>query len=96
MDELTGNDVQGMVTHWLETPVNGYLGSGYGSNVKDLLQAPLQSGRADAVINKMRGDIPLVAALPRGVLEIVMADRGPDRRDLYINVLGRLVPVGGK
>lgn len=96
MDEITATDVQGMVSHWLETPVNGYLGSGYGSIVKDMLQNPLQSGRADAVINKLRGDIPLVAALPRDVMGVVMVDRGPDRRDLFIEVVGRLVPIGGK
>ena len=37
---ITGTGIQAMVSDWLDTPVNGYLGSGYGSDTRALLQRP--------------------------------------------------------
>jgi len=36
--QITPDDIVGMVRHWLSTPVEAYLGSGYGSDVRALLQ----------------------------------------------------------
>ena len=44
MATITGKDIQEMVRHWLNTPVCGYLGSGYGQDAKALLQLPQADG----------------------------------------------------
>ena len=51
---ITAQDIQRMITHWLQTPPNGYLGSDYSGDAKSLLQKALHSGVADAFIEKMK------------------------------------------
>lgn len=60
MSTLTSNDITEMVTHWLDTPIYGYLGSEYGSDPKSLLQQPNVFGLADNFIAKMKRDIPIL------------------------------------
>ncbi|MDF0506518.1 hypothetical protein POK33_37835 [Burkholderia cenocepacia] len=96
MDKITGIDAQGMVSHWLETPVNGYLGSGYGNNVRDMLQSPQRTGGADAVLNKLKKDVPLLGALPRSAVNMYAVDTGPDKRRYFIEVAGQSVELGAK
>ena len=83
-----------MIRHWIATPPNGYLGSSYGSDLKAMLQTPLRTGIADAVLSKLRADIPLVAALPRSALNIYAVDEGPDKRVIYIEVAGQMIALG--
>ncbi|WP_109479123.1 hypothetical protein [Paraburkholderia sp. C35] len=93
MAKIPASDLVDMTTHWLSTPLNGYLGSDYGQIVTDMLQTPLAAGLADATIAKLRNDVPLIAALPRGSVNIYAEDTGPDKRNLYIEVAGEFVPV---
>ena len=95
MAEITGNDIQNMVTHWLKTPVYGYLGSDYGSDIKALLQNPHGAGLADAFIDKMRTDLPVLRLLPAGSINLYFRDHGPDKRELIVDVAGMSVSVGG-
>jgi hypothetical protein len=94
MDTISKNDLVGMIQHWLATPPNGYLGSGYGADLKALLQSPMTTGIADSLLAKMRVDIPLVAALPSSSLNIYAVDDGPDKRTIYIDVAGEMIPLG--
>ncbi len=94
--KITGSDLQSMISHWLATPPNSYLGSGYGAPTKDMLQTPMKTGLADAFLNKMRVDVPLAGALPPGALNLYAIDRGPDRREFYIEASGELVQLGSK
>jgi hypothetical protein len=94
MAKIPASDLVDMTSHWLATPLNGYLGSDYGQNVTDMLQKPLASGLADAVIAKLRNDVPLLGAQPRGAVNIYAQDTGPDKRNLYIEVAGELVQLG--
>lgn len=93
MATITGIDIQDMVRHWLNTPVGAYLGSSYGSNIKDLLQRPQADGMADAVIQKMRTDIPILQSLPAGSVNIYSMASGSDRLDLMIEVAGWAIQV---
>ncbi|WP_321946596.1 hypothetical protein [Paraburkholderia sp. J10-1] len=95
MNNVTALDFQAMVSHWLATPVNGYLGSDYGNVLPDLLQNPLRAGGADVVLSKLRADVPLAGALPRAALNMYMIDEGPDKRRFYIDVSGKPIEVGG-
>lgn len=94
MDKITATELQGMVTHWVGTPPNGYLGSGYGADTLAMLQAPMRTGLADAFLTKLRADVPLVGALPPAALNLYAQDKGPDQRTIFIEASGELVALG--
>lgn len=94
MEPITGEDLQAMIRHWLNTPLNGYLGSDYGQEVKILLQRPQEDGLADAVLDKMRADIPVVAVAPGGA-NLYSIQSAPDRMDVLIEAAGGLIPISG-
>lgn len=91
---IESDDVVGMVTHWLSTPVNGYFGSGYGADRASLLLAPLSSNRADAFLAKMRRDIPLLGMLSDDMLSIEAERQGFEVIMLHIRIGAVLIPVG--
>lgn len=95
MATITGTEIQRMVRHWLNTPAGSFLGSSYGSNIKELLQRPQADGMADAVIRKMRADIPILQSLPNGSINIYSVRVSPDRLDLVIEVAGQAIEVPG-
>lgn len=90
---VTAEDLQAMVTHWLGCPPNGYLGSGYGSGIQELLQTPLSGGAADRLTAKLREDIAIMGQLPQGALDVQGEEVGPDQLKLYFQVAGALVPI---
>lgn len=83
---IVGEDLARMVRHWLSTPPNGYLGSGYGCDPKALLQMPNASGLGDAFIDKMMEDIPLLQQLPRGAVNVAFEQIAIDKKRLLIQV----------
>ncbi len=74
------------VRHWLATSINGYLGSGYGIDLKAYLHKPMNTFDGDAIIDKMRVDIPALGALPRSVVELYFEDVGLDGKKLHIAI----------
>lgn len=93
MAKITGNDVQGMVGHWLKTPINGYLGSDYGQDAKSLLQLPHSDGAAEGFLEKLRADVPVIQAFPAGTVNLFGVRTAPDRLDLVIEVAGQTIQV---
>ena len=93
MATITGNDIQGMVSHWLHTPVCAYLGSDYGQDVKALLQQPQADGAPDAFLQKLRSDVNVLQALPAGSINLYGVQTPPDRLDLVIEVAGQVIEV---
>lgn len=80
--------------HWLNTPAGSYHGSSYGHNIKRTLQKPTaDTSEFDAVIAKMREDIPLLKLLPAGSVFIYSRPLGIDRTGLFIDVAGRAIAV---
>lgn len=90
---VNGEEVQGMVGHWLGTPVNGYLGSGYGSDPLTLLQKPMTAGLGDAFVQKMEVDVPVIGALQGGAVNVYFEDRDNRSKNLLITVADSLVRV---
>jgi hypothetical protein len=82
-----------MVSHWLSVPTHGYLGSGYGQDVKSLLQRPQADGSADEFLEKLQNDIPVLQVLPPGSTNLYGVQTAPDRLDLIIEVAGRTFEV---
>jgi len=95
MATITGKDISDMIRHWLDTPVGGYLGSDYGQDAKSLLQLAQTDGAAEAFLQKMQKDIPALQALPPGALNLYGVSSGVDRVDLFIEVAGEVIQVGG-
>lgn len=85
---ISAEDIQGMITHWLATPVNGYLGSDYGCDAKSLLQKALNSGVADAFIAKMKKDIPILSVIPQENIGLYSVPEMPDKLRLFIAIAG--------
>jgi hypothetical protein len=85
---IIAQDIQAMVSHWLSTPPNGYLGSDYGADSQSLLQNPMAVGIGDAFIGKMREDVPALEAIPVGAVNVFYVDALPDRRELIVDVAG--------
>lgn len=92
-NEVNGGEVQGMVGHWLGTPVNGYLGSSYGSDPQSLLQKPNAAGLGDAFVAKMENDIPVIGALQGGAVDVYFENVSNDTNRLIISVANSLVSV---
>lgn len=96
MATITGNDIQSMVRHWLNTPVCGYLGSDYGQDIKALLQLPHADGAPEAFLRKMRGDVFALQVLPAGSVNLYGLPSFPDRLDLVVEVAGQTIGVTGR
>ena len=90
---ITGSDIQEMVSHWLHVPVNGYLGSSYGQDIKALLHRPQADGAPEALLQKLRVDVPVLQALPSGAINLYSVQTPPDRLDLVIEVAGQAIAV---
>lgn len=88
MSEITGQDLHGMIRHWLEVPVEGYHGSDYGQDLKALLQNPQAAGQADEYLAKLRKDIPILQLMPAGSINLYGVQTPPDRLDLVLEVAG--------
>lgn len=82
-----------MIAHWLGTKPGTYYGSTYGAPLEDFLQKPLNTPFADAFLAKMREDVPVLAALPAGIINIYAERSGLDRKTIHIEVSGRTVSL---
>jgi len=90
---ITAELLQDMIRHWLSTPPNGYLGSGYGSDPLSLLQIAMATNEGDVFLAKMRTDLPLLSALPAGAVNLYFEDTGIDSKNLIIEVAGAAITV---
>ena len=90
---INGNDIQEMVSHWLHVPVNGYLGSSYGQDINSLLHRPQADGAPEALLQKLRVDVPVLQALPSGAVNLYSVQTPPDKLDLVIEVAGQAITV---
>ena len=93
MNSITSNDIHDMARHWLNTPVGAYLGSGYGQDIKALLQLPQVDGMADEFLRKMRTDVQVLNALPPGSVNLYGITSQSDRLDLVVEVAGQAIEV---
>lgn len=90
---IDGKEVQAMVSHRLKTPVNGYLGSDYGQDIKSILQNPHSDGAPEAEIQKMRTDIPALQVLPENSINLYSVRTVPDKLELIIEIAGQAIKV---
>ena len=83
---INANDVRRMIDHWLSTPPNGYFAQSYGADVKIMLLRELSSSNADALLEKLKQDIPLLKQLDDDQLRIETETVDFDRLNVYLMV----------
>ncbi|MGY6771939.1 hypothetical protein [Gallibacterium sp. ZY190522] len=85
MDEvtITSQEIEKMLRHWLNTPVNTYLGSSYGFDKNTLLFTPLSMNKADEMIAKLKHDIPLFSGVNVNMFSVPIP---PDKLQIFIQV----------
>lgn len=93
MKKITPQETQKMVTHWLNTPMNGYLGSDYGQDAKSLLQRPFSDGGADNFLQKLQDDVPVLTVMPSGTVNLYSSPTPPDKLNLVIEVAGQEIKL---
>ena len=82
-----------MIAHWIATKPYTYYGSSYGAPTEELLQKPLSSPIADAYLAKMREDIPVLAALPMGTINMHASNDGFERKNIFIEINGSILSL---
>lgn len=78
--------VKAMVEHWLATPPNGYFGSGYGADIRTMLLRDLSADSADALLKKLRTDIPLLDQFSDNQLRVETTISGHDSLYVYLMI----------
>lgn len=91
---VPAQELASMVQHWLGCGVNGYLGSGYGSDVKALLQTPMASGLADGLIAKCKQDVPLLQLAAPGAVNVYAYAKDIDKVAIQFDIGGQSIPIG--
>lgn len=89
-----GHDLVAQVRHWLRTPANAYLGSGYGNDLKAVIATPFGDGKADAQVDKLQQDVQGLQALPAGSVNLYTWDVPPDRVMIGVEIAGQMVEAG--
>lgn len=72
-DVVSALEIQDMIRHHLRCPPNGYLGSGYGTDLPAELQRPLSGDYADRIIDKLIDDVPILSVLPSDAISLAMS-----------------------
>jgi hypothetical protein len=93
MANITGIDIQDMVSHWLHTPANGYLGSDYGSDASALKQNPFSAGLADELLEKLKREVPALSLLPQNTVNLYGVEAPPDKLHLFVEVAGTSLSI---
>lgn len=86
--------IKAMIEHWLQTPPNGYFAQSYGADVRNMLLRELSSDNADALIKKLRRDIPLIAQFDDNQVSISTTTRGHDQVYVYLFIGNITIDLG--
>ncbi|MDC8446081.1 MAG: hypothetical protein LV471_09185 [Nitrosomonas sp.] len=57
------------------------------------MHRPQADGAPEALLEKLRVDVPVLQALPRGAVNLYGVQTPPDRLDLVIEVAGQTITV---
>lgn len=85
-NQITQQDIDEMVKHWLHTPVGSYLGSDYGFDKHALLFKPLSMSGYDEMIEKLRRDVPILSLLDVNAVNFYRMPIPPDKEVIFLQV----------
>jgi hypothetical protein len=88
--ELSGEEIQAMITHWLLSTAGRRFGTTYGSDLNDAIQTPQYGGALENSLGKLSQDVPIVAA---GTVNAYTAPVGVDGVDVFIEAGSVMVSV---
>lgn len=88
---IDARELAGMAGHWLGTGPNGYLGQGYGSDIKSILQSPMAAGLVDGQIAKLNADVPLTRAAS---VNVYSYDESFEQKVIVFEVAGQVIQAG--
>lgn len=91
--KLDLSEVVDMCRHWFQMHANGYLGQSYGHYLKDLLQKPMNAMHADELLRKLIKDVPILAELPKGSINLYQEDLSNQHKRLILDLAGRQVTI---
>ena len=80
------NKILAMIAHWLESEINGYIGSDYGPDFNSLFLAPLSAPVANTFIQKMKSDIPILKQLSADQFQMWAQDEGFETKIIYLRI----------
>lgn len=86
MAEITQQDIDEMIRHWLHTPVGTFLGSDYGFDKHSLLFRPLTMSGYDEMIAKLKRDVPILSLMPQGTINFYQMPVPPDTEVIFLQV----------
>ena len=93
MSVISSALVHDMIRDWLETPVNGYLGSGYGNDLQKYLHKPLAATDADLILDKLRFDVRVLEMIPADALNLYSTHDRHERAQLFLEISGHLIEL---
>lgn len=91
---INADKIKAMVNHWLDTPPNGYFAQGYGADVRSMLLRELSGDNADALLKKLRTDIPLINQLDDSQVDISTETRDFDKIYVYLFIGNIAIELG--
>lgn len=83
---ISAEEITEMVKHWLNTPVNSYLGSSYGFDKYAVLFQPLSMAGADEMIAKLKRDVPVLMLLPSSAINLFSIPVAKDKQMIFLSV----------
>lgn len=84
--QITQQDIDKMIRHWLATPVGAYLGSDYGFDKHSLLFKPLSMSGYDEMIAKLKRDVPILSLLDESAVNFYSFSVPPDKLVIFLQV----------
>lgn len=83
---INAKDVEGMIDHWLRTKPNGYRGSSYGAPLEKLRLHAQTTSVANAFIEKMKQDIPILNQLSSEQFGVFFSNQGFEKKVITLKV----------
>ncbi|KYQ83275.1 hypothetical protein AWW72_14855 [Acinetobacter sp. NRRL B-65365] len=87
---IDSNKIMAMIKHWLQSEVNGYLGSDYGPDWNALFLGPLSAPVANTFIEKMKRDIPILKQLSADQLQLWSQNEGFETETIYLRLANQI------
>ncbi|WP_151742936.1 MULTISPECIES: hypothetical protein [unclassified Acinetobacter] len=87
---IDSKKIMAMIEHWLQSEINGYLGSDYGPDWNALFMGPLSAPVANTFIEKMKRDIPILKQLSADHLQLWSQDEGFETKIIYLRVANQI------
>lgn len=90
---INTQEIERMVRHWLNTPMHTYLGDDYGFDRSALLLKAFNQIDADAVIAKLKRDVPVLDLLPNGSVNLYSSRDGLDKLNFILQIANITIEI---